>query len=109
VAEVGRPAVHDEVPGGYTRADSNVQYVLMYTADNGATWKHMQDDTRRPRRPPAGRPARGRRGRRADETFRWATPPGRFPAGTYRVRIEAYRTAALLHYSFHEERIYINR
>jgi hypothetical protein len=97
-------------PVNYARADSNVEYVLLYSADNGVTWRHMQDDSVATLGvlPAAGlRVADTVAG--GDETYVWNTPSGAFPRGTYRVRIEAYRTAAKLHYSFHEERIYINR
>jgi hypothetical protein len=97
-------------PSGYTRSDSNVQYALMYSSDNGATWRHMQDDSVAT---PGVLPAPALRvddaADGADEIFRWPVPRSRFPMGTYRIRVEAYRTAALLHYSFHEERIYINQ
>jgi hypothetical protein len=97
-------------PSTYTRPDTSMQYVLIYSADNGVTWKHMQDDS--PATPgvlPVAALCRNDLVAGGDETFTWATPAASFPAGTYRIRIEAYRTAARLHYSFHEERIYVSR
>jgi hypothetical protein len=97
-------------PLTYTRADSNVQYVLMYTADNGVTWRHMQDDSiATPGTLPAPALRLNDTVPGGDETYAWPTPPSSFPVGTYRIRVEAYRTGARLHYSFHEERIYVNR
>ena len=83
----------------------------MYSGDNGKTWKHMVDDS--PAAPGVApdkailRLADNVPG--GDEAFNWNTPSSRFPAGTYRIRVESYRIGARLHYSFHEERIYINR
>lgn len=97
-------------PAGYTQPDSGLEYVLLYSADNGVTWRHMQDDSVATLGvlPAAGlRVADAAAG--ADETYTWNTPPASFPRGTYRIRVEAYRTSARLHYSFHEERIYVNR
>jgi type II secretory pathway pseudopilin PulG len=97
-------------PSTYTRPDTSMQYVLIYSADNGVTWKHMQDDSlATPGVLPAAALCRNDLVAGGDETFTWATPAASFPAGTYRIRIEAYRTAARLHYSFHEERIYVSR
>ncbi len=44
-----------------------------------------------------------------DESWTWSTPAGRFPEGSYLVRIEAYRASESLHYSHHVEKIYVNR
>jgi len=96
-------------PVNYARADSNVEYVLLYSADNGVTCATCR--TTRSRRSACCRRracawptrSRARRDVRLEHALR------SLPAGTYRVRVEAYRTAAKLHYSFHEERIYINR
>ena len=99
----------DEGPA-YTRPNTSMQYSLIYSADNGVTWKHMQDNSPAT---PGVLPAPALRVNDAvpggDETYTWATPVASFPAGTYRIRIESYRTAARLHYSFHEERIYVSR
>ena len=44
-----------------------------------------------------------------DETYAWMTPSNRFPVGSYRIRVECYRKGSRLHFSYHEEKIYINR
>ena len=45
----------------------------------------------------------------ADEVFTWNTPAASFPEGTYVVRVEVYRASEALHYSHHQEKIYVNR
>ena len=45
----------------------------------------------------------------ADEIHTWVTPKDIFPAGGYVIRVEAYRSGARLHYSYHQERVFINR
>ena len=97
-------------PPTYTRPESIVQYALLYSNDNGRTWRYMQNDavaTPGVLPPPALRVSDAADG--VDEVFHWPVLRTRFPMGTYLIRVEAYRTAAMLHYSFHEERIYINR
>ena len=44
-----------------------------------------------------------------DESYVWATPADSFPPGVYRIPVETYQSGSRLHYSFHEERIYIDR
>jgi hypothetical protein len=97
-------------PAGYAPSEAGLQYVLMYSTNNGATWRHMQDDSVAT---PGVLPAAGLRVNDTvtpgDESYSWSTPAGSFPIGTYLIRIEAYRTGAQLHYSYHQERIYLNR
>lgn len=97
-------------PVGYAPSEAGLQYVLMYSTNNGVTWRHMQDDSIAT---PGVLPAAGLRVNDSvnpgDESFTWNTPVASFPVGTYLIRIEAYRTGAQLHYSFHQERIYLNR
>ena len=45
----------------------------------------------------------------ADEAFTWTVPAISFPEGSYLIRVEAYRTGARLHYSYHEEKVFLNR
>ena len=97
-------------PVGFAPTESTVEYVLLYSLDNGATWRHMVDGSDAT---PGVLPAAGLRQADAndpgDESFDWAVPAGSFPKGTYRIRVEAYRTGAQQHYSFHEEMVFIGR
>lgn len=82
-----------------------VQYQVMYSDDNGATWKWC--DTSIP-----GTPALGKKTAAAAITatdFNWSTPAATFPMGNYLIRIEAYRQNLPLHYSFHQFRAFIRR
>jgi hypothetical protein len=81
------------------------------------TWFNMRDDSpAEPGRMPwiagiGADPSRVLRDDNAggDEVWTWATPPERFPEGTYTVRIEAYRDTEALHYAHHMEKIYVER
>ena len=56
-------------------------------------------------------PAKTLRDRSAglDETWTWNTPRTRFPAGGYLIRIDTFRASERLHYSRHQEKIYVYR
>ncbi len=89
---------------GFTEAEP-VQYQVMYSDDNGLTWKWCD-----PAIP--GTPTIGKRTAGALITatnFDWQTPSGTFPMGNYLIRVEAYRQNYNLHYSFHQFRAFIRR
>ena len=44
-----------------------------------------------------------------EEAWVWSTPTGKIPEGSYVIRIEGYRASESLHYSQHQEKIYVNR
>jgi hypothetical protein len=82
-----------------------VQYQVMYSDDNGATWKWC--DTAIP-----GTPRPGSRSAGALITatnYNWSVPSGTFPMGNYLIRVEAYRQNYPLHYSYHQFRAFIRR
>jgi hypothetical protein len=89
---------------GFTEAEP-VQYQVMYSDDNGLTWKWC--DTSIP-----GTPSLGHRTAAAmitGNSYDWQTPAGTFPAANYLIRVEAYRQNYNLHYSYHQFRAYIRR
>ena len=96
--------------GTYTEDESQLEYVLMWSPDNGTTWLHMQDNSDAE---PGVRPddslviesdlAVG------DETYTWATPSDDFPEGSYLIRIDCYRQGAQVHYAWHQNKIFIQR
>ncbi len=84
---------------------ASMKYAVMYSADNGKTWKYAKDDSAAI----AGvRPA-------SDSvletslSYTWPVPSSKFPKGTYIVRVEGYRDGRSLHYSYHQTRIFIRR
>jgi len=107
-------------PDGFTDAAwlADLRYVAMYSNDNGETWYYMESDPTampvqaQPEHPPTGAlssyllPDVNAGG---DETFQWAVPAGLFPEGSYLIRVEAYRASKALHFSYHMEKIFIDR
>jgi len=97
-------------PVGFTQPESDLDYVLMYSRDNGATWLICNRNTvatpgTRPTNalditPDAGNGA---------EVVNWSVPAASFPQGTYILRVECYRRGLSLHYAQHQVRIFINR
>jgi hypothetical protein len=93
-------------PGGYTESTA-LSYAVLYSADNGATWKYMQDDSAAT---PGVRPASGAyliSSGSATPTYSWSVPS--FPQGTYLIRVEAYRDTLPLHYAYHQYAAFIRR
>ncbi|MGA7615981.1 MAG: prepilin-type N-terminal cleavage/methylation domain-containing protein [Thermoanaerobaculia bacterium] len=91
-------------PAGFAE-DTPLQFVTLYSRDNGKTWLYMQDDS--PANPGA-RPSDPAKLVTAT-SYSWGVPSGSFPKGNYLIRVEAYRGNRTLHYSFHEYRAYIKR
>lgn len=97
-------------PAGFAENETEIDYAIYYSPDNGVNWRHVQDDS------PA---VIGERPSNAAyivadsgigaEVYTWPTPSGSFPEGSYLIRVEAYRTGMALHYSVHQVRIYISR
>ena len=97
-------------PVGFAEAESEIEYVIVYSPDVGQTWRYVQDDSpaiiaQKPTSSTYLVPDSGV----GAETYTWNTPSGSFPEGSYLLRIEAYRTNMALHYSQHQVKIYIER
>jgi hypothetical protein len=100
----------------FSESQADLVYVALYSRDNGRTWLNAKDGS-------AGQPGvlpllsgGGRDPAKTfsdagpgDESFVWATPAGSFPEGSYLIRVEGYRASEPLHYSSHQEKIYVNR
>ena len=86
------------------KEDTPVRFALLYSRDNGRTWRHMQDETAAT---PGVRPADALL--TTATSYTWNVPAGGFPKGNYLIRIEAYRDGYALHYAFHQYRAFIKR
>lgn len=95
--------------GTFAEDESLLEYVVMYSPDNGTTWLHVQDDTAAT---PGERPSSTYMLADAGagtETYSWDVPAGSFPEGSYLLRIDCYRQGASVHYSYHKTKIFIQR
>jgi hypothetical protein len=95
--------------GTFSEAESQLEYVMMYSKDGGTTYQYMRDDTAAT---PGIRPASAYLVADAGaggETYPWSIPAATFPEGSYRLRIDCFRQGAAVHYSFHEAKIFIQR
>lgn len=95
---------------GFSESESELEYVVMYSNDNGVTWYYCQDDTLAT----AGTKPTDPTYLVADsgggaETYTWTTPSATFPEGSYLLRVETYRTNQALHYSQHQVKVFIAR
>lgn len=95
---------------GFSETETDLEYVLMYSRDNGQTWLHIVDDSpaspgERPTSAMYLTPDQGT----GQESINWVTTPSNFPEGSYVLRVEAYRANQSLHYSQHQVKIYITR
>lgn len=84
--------------------DTTIHFALLYSRDNGKTWRYMQNETAATPgvRPPASLLLTG-------TTYNWSVPASSFPKGNYVIRVEAYRDTIPLHYAFHQYRAFIKR
>ncbi len=94
-------------PNGYAET-SALSYAVLYSDDNGGTWKYMQDDSPAT---PGVRPAAGNLISTASATpsYTWSVPSGSFPQGNYLIRVEAYRDDLPLHYAHHQHAAFLRR
>ncbi len=95
----------NDYAAGFSEADDLV-YAVKYSIDSGATWFYMQDNTPCATgvRPDATHECS------SGSTYNWSvSDSGRFPEGSYVIRAEVYRDALLLHYAYHQRRIFIQR
>lgn len=99
----------DTTPVAFAELESELEYSVMYSADNGTSWRHVLTDALAT---PGERPdaseliadvATG------DETVNWVTPSGTFPEGSYLIRVDCFRQNQALHFSQHMVKIFIER
>jgi hypothetical protein len=103
----GRPYAN-AYPGGFTE-NAPLSYYVTYSDDNGQTWKYIQDNsTAVPgvRLDPTDPRYASCRITGATTTT-WNVSS--LPAGAYIIKVEAYRDAFPLHYSYHQYQAFIVR
>ncbi|PIE23528.1 MAG: hypothetical protein CSA62_06710 [Planctomycetota bacterium] len=95
---------------GFALNEADLRYVVMYSADNGTTWHHVQDGSAATigRLPSNSSYILWDTGV-GDESYVWNVPSGSFPEASYLIRVECYRGNEALHYSHHQAKIYIQR
>jgi len=97
-------------PDGFAETESDLRYALLYSRDNGQTWLHMVNDS-------AATPGFPNKSLwvsdsvwGGDETYNWdVSNTAYFLEGSYIIMIEAYRSNQAQHYSYHRQKIFINR
>ena len=100
----------------FAEVETDLAYVLLLSRDGGRNWTNLKTGAvatpgTLPRLAtgvidPASIWLDGGTG---DEAWNWSTPAASYPEGSYFIRIECFRQAENLHYSFHQEKIYVNR
>lgn len=96
--------------GTFTEDESLLEYTIMYSPDNGTTWRFVQDDSLASiGELPEDSMYRVSDAAIGDETFTWSVPSGDFPEGSYLLRVECYRDGAQTHYAWHQNKIFIQR
>ncbi|MEC7584007.1 MAG: hypothetical protein VYE77_06790, partial [Planctomycetota bacterium] len=96
--------------GGLAEDETELEYVLLYSRDGGATWLHLRDDSpatpgQRPTNPFLIEPDTGS----GPETFSWNSPASSYPQGSYYLRVDCFRSGAQIHYSYHKTKLFIQR
>lgn len=96
--------------GTFAEDESLLEYQILYSRDNGTTWLHVQDDEAAligvKSDDPLHLEADAGVG---DETYSWNTPLANFPEASYLLRVECYRQGSSVHYSWHQNKIFIQR
>ncbi|MFN3241810.1 MAG: hypothetical protein ACE37K_09895 [Planctomycetota bacterium] len=96
--------------GTFAEDENEMEYVLMYSNDNGGSYYYMQDNALAT---PGERPSSAIHiesdNSAGDESYTWSVPVADFPEGSYLLRIECFRQGAQVHYAWHQTRIYIQR
>jgi len=96
--------------GSYSEAESELQYVLTWSADGGVTWHYVQDGAPAvPGERPTGTAHLVADAGAGDDTIAWNVPSGAFPQGSYLLRVDCYRAGAPLHYSYHQAKVFLKR
>jgi prepilin-type N-terminal cleavage/methylation domain-containing protein len=93
-------------PNGFTETVP-MTYQVMYSDDNGVTWKWVQNDAKAD--PGVKLPNGDGKIISGTTSYLWSVPEAQFPQGNYVIRVEGYRTGYSLHYSYHQFTAFIRR
>ncbi|MFH0887961.1 MAG: hypothetical protein V1871_01985 [Planctomycetota bacterium] len=97
-------------PAGFTETESDLKYALLYSSDNGVSWKHIIDNSAATPGIPNQSLWLNDLTTEENETYNWdVSNTGYFIEGSYVVMVEAYRNSQTCHYSYHQQKIFINR
>lgn len=87
-----------------------LKYLVLYSTNNGKTWRYLQDDPSTPDNAvPGTRLGTGDSHWISTTTKNLSTPESTFPTGSYLIRVEAYRDNFTLHYAYHQYQFFLNR
>jgi len=97
-------------PDGFVGTESDLEYVVKYSTDEGETWHHAGDGTAaeaggRPDDPLLRLPDSGP----GEEAYVMRTPAAGFPPGAYLVRVECFGRRRASHWSYHQQRLKVVR
>ncbi|MEY3161541.1 MAG: hypothetical protein RIT25_1532 [Planctomycetota bacterium] len=93
-----------------TESESQLEYLVTYSADGGATWRHVLDDSpARPGERPANLNLLVQDAGTGRETWSWMVPSVQFPQGSYYLRVDCFRRGSSLHLSYHKTKLFIQR
>lgn len=93
-----------------SESESELEYVLTYSSDEGATWKHVRDDSAAtPGERPTNAALLTSDAGTGLETLNWSVPSAQFPHGSYQLRVDCFRRNAPIHFSYHKTRLFIQR
>ena len=105
-------------PGTFAEDESEIEYSLMYSRDNGTNWIQLAPElggvidagiAATPGKPPANPSHLVSDLGTGPEIREWETSASQFPHAGYMLRIEAFRKNQILHYSQHVTRFFIDR
>lgn len=94
----------------FAEIEGDLRYALLYSLDSGGTWKHMVDDSDAALGKPNTAIWIADQNDGANETYIWdVSDTDKIPGGNYIIRVEAYRNNVPSHYSYHVQKILIER
>ena len=93
-----------------SESESELEYVLTYSSDEGTTWKYVRDDSpATPGERPTNAALLTSDAGTGSETLNWSVPSAQFPHGSYQLRVDCFRRNAPIHFSYHKTRLFIQR